>query len=1141
MALQISYVERLADVLEPVREFLSRDGDLFARPRIVVPNAGTKAWLQDRLARKLGTSGANRDDGIVANLDILYPGAITSLLQPERTSKSPDPWSIDRLTFAVLDVIAGKTAGALKIPLDVDREPLLAARRIAGLFDEYHIRRPSMILEWERGSRVLSPTANDVQQDGHPVPASLRDTDHWQFEVWRAVQQRIASLSPPARRNVDNQPIRERLLIVGLESLSLPQLESLEMVGEVCEVQVILVHPTSQLRAIWSAGLAPLGQDLRDRPLQKLRDPHFPEGIDPLLPVWLSGAHELQQLLAARGTSITELPPAMREDRPDSLLVRLQRSIAAGRPEPLPVHDPATDRSVVIHRCHSLSRQAEVLHDALLEAFEQIEGLQPHDVAIVSPCLEKAVPHLEAVFQRTVMGHDKDGKERRIKLPLVVADRGICETSEAAELLQAVLAIPGSRASIDDVLAVAAHPLVRNSFRVDDDTVATWSDFLERTMVRWGLDADHRARHGLKLADNPDIHTWKLGLERMLLGAMLPDDTARPELGGVVPLTDLDPVDLTAINRLVRILDVLRALAAKVAEKQSVADLCDAIERALIGLCGEECPQLAEPLVHLGRLRAAAAGTAAEKMPVPFEDVRRLLETWLEEKSGRQPLRTGAITATSMVPLRGVPFKVICVIGYDDGAVGTGEADGDDLVARQQLIGDVDPRADQRRALLDCLLSAEKRLLITCNGRNAKSNKRVPLVTPLAELVDFAVRHGVARERYDGESAIEIDHPRQQLSRRNFEEGGVWKTGRWSHDRIAAEVLGLAEAEQIKKPEADNDGHASSTSGAESTGSVELSLLERLVKNPLSLFLKETLGIDTYRDDETSVAATLPTVLEKSEARKLTCALFQELIENPASGAAWVEAKQRSGELPVGPQVRRQVEEIVALAKGLAVGAEESEVRLKSLASKRLEDASQVGKYRIVGELSGIHATPDCLVTVIAAEAKKDKYGRPLHVAALHLLAARAAGIDVDSAILISRRDGWKVGDVKKPSTRHPQPRPVEPWQVRVVTLAESLMPQAAAAARLDAIVGLALEATKSARPAFGKVLTAGPEKREEEFEKTLATPFYGRTSECAFFGMEPSFDDVFANQPERLNFLDAVKRLLEPAHDKHVGKYILT
>ncbi|MFM8985898.1 MAG: exodeoxyribonuclease V subunit gamma [Planctomycetia bacterium] len=1150
MALKIACVEQLADVLAHASAFLSRDDDLFARPRIVVPNAGTKAWLHDRLARELGTSGPGRGDGIVANIEILYPGAIASLLQPPPDPRRPDAWSLDQLTFAVLEVITSTDAAHLGIPFPVHEEPLLAARRIAGLFDSYHVRRPGMILEWERGkgNPVLAPTANDVQHDGHPVPASLRESDLWQFKVWRAVRALVDAPSPPARRSVAHQPSRERLLVAGLEALGLPQLECLEALGAVCEVEALFVHPSPGLRAAsTAAGQQPLPTDLRDRPLQKLRDPALPSEVDPLLPVWLSAARELQDLLAARATPIAELLPPDPTDRPDSLLVRMQRTVVAGGQAAATEHDPATDRSIVIHRCHSLSRQAEVLHDALLDAFASIPGLQPHDVAIVSPCLEQAVPHLQAVFQRTVVGCDGRGGARPITMPLVVADRGIRETNEAADLLVALLAVPASRASIDDVLAVADHPLVRTAFGITDATVAAWGDFLARTRVRWGLDPAHRARHGLVLADDADVHTWKLGLDRMLLGATMPDAAPRAELGGVVPLADLDPVDLVAIARLGRILDVIRTLDACVAVPRPVAEWCDAIERALVGLCGEECPELGEPLGHLCRLRAAAAGTTAEQAAVPFEDVRRLLAAWLEETAGRQPLFTGAITATSLVPLRGVPFKVICVVGYDDGAVGTAEADGDDLVSRQQLVGDLDPRADERRALLDCLLAAGERLVITCNGRNVKSNKRVPLVTPLAEFVDFAVRHGVTRARFDEPSGIEVEHPRHHLSRRNFAPGGVWPRGVWSHDRVAADVLQMVEGEPgdpSRPADPDPGGSPAAAAPAASTAqpdaSVELSRLERLVKDPLSLYLQETLGIDIWRDDEADVPATLPTTLDRRQARDLTLALLHELVADPGVTATWVEAQQRTGALPIGPHARRQVEEIIALATGLKTAAEADGLDLAALTARKLEDAAQVGQHRILGPLGGIHADPARLVIVRAGEAGRDEYGRPLHVAALQLLAARAARIDVEAAIVLGRRDGWRMGKTTKPGARQPAPRPLEPWQARVVKLEDQLMPQAAAAGRLDDIARLALEAVRAPRPAFGKVLSAAAANREREFDAFVAGDFYGRSSECALFGVTPTFADVFGRAPERLAWLDAFTRLLEPTWNARTREYRL-
>ncbi|NBX29105.1 hypothetical protein EBR04_01415, partial [bacterium] len=701
MSLQISYIERFEHVLEPAVEFLSRDRDLFAKPRIVVPTAGAKAWLCDRLARELGADG--REDGVVAHVDMGFPGTVTSLLQPAREADAPDPWSFDRLTFAVLAVITGEDAASLNIPFDVTREPLLSARRIAGLFDNYHVRRPAMILEWERGdgNRFLNPTANDEQRDGHPVPATLRDTDDWQFKAWRAVRRLIGEPSPPSRGGLVDGDTHDPLFIAGMQSLSLPQLHNLENLAKTTEVEVFLIHPSSGLEDRWAAsGPEPLPDKLKDFPLQKNPDPELSDGVDPLPSAWLSGTRDVQDMVAARGLPAQRLRPAVARAFRDTLLGRMQRTVAEGGEAFRAAHDPAHDRSLLIHRCHSLSRQVEVVHDAILAAFAAIEHLEPHDVVIVSPCLDRVAPLLEAVFARRVKGVGGDGEERFVSLPLLVADRGLCELSEAAELLVALLALPGSRCSIDDVLGVAGHPLVRERFGIDDDTVAFWGDLAERTAIRWGLDAGHRDRQGLALPTHPTVHTWALGLERMLLGVSLPDAPAAPELGGVVPLDQLDPADLASITKLVRILDVIRTLETAAHTPRSVAGWSVAIETGLLGLCGTECRDLGEPLAQLRRLRQAAAGTAAEQAEVPFGDVRELLTTWFDEKSARQSFRTGAIMATSMVPLRGVPFKVICVVGYDDGAVGTAEADGDDLVTRQQLLGDVDPRTDERRALL---------------------------------------------------------------------------------------------------------------------------------------------------------------------------------------------------------------------------------------------------------------------------------------------------------------------------------------------------------------------------------------------------------------------------------------------------------
>jgi exodeoxyribonuclease V gamma subunit len=1117
MPLRVKLVRCLADAAAAAERYLTRPGDPFLRQRIVVPHAGARAWLEAVLAGRLGASGPQGGDGIIANVEMLFPGSIPLLVQPPREGPdaAPDPWSLDRLTFAVLDALVTDTS--LSVPVDATSHPLLEARRIAGRFDDYHVRRPAMIREWDRDppNPVLSPTTSDEELDGQPVPDKLPAADRWQFELWRSVRQRIGEPPPPSRLTAAHQAARGPLLVAGVESLSLSQLECLERLGDVCDVEILLVHPSPGLERKLEPTLPPPTPGIARR----REEPELLPGVDPLLCTWLAGSANQQLLLASQGVAVTgggREPDA----RPDTLLGRMQATVAAGgeaRPGP---HSPATDRSFTIHRCHNLARQAEVIHEALLHCFAELPDLEPHDVVIVSPCIEQAAPHLVAAFGRDVTGRDAAGRDVTINLPLVIADRGIREVSPGAELLAALVALPGSRCGVDEVLSLAGHPLVRAQFRVDDDLAATWADLVERAEIRWGLDAAHRDRRGL--AGIPEVHTWKRGLERMLLGAALPDASPRAELGGVVPLADVDTADIPAIASLVRILTVIQRLEAATATRQPVAAWCDRSEAALADLCGRECGELVEPLASLRRLREAAAGTAAEQVAVPFDDVRELLTGWLEDKAGRQPLRTGAITASSLVPLRGVPFRVIAVIGYDDTAVGTSESEGDDLVARQQLVGDVDPRIDERRALLDCLLSASDRLLVACTGQNIKTNEPVPLVTPLAELVDFAARHCLEADA--ARPAVDVFHPRHHLGRRNFRLGDIQPGLIWSHDPRALAVSSRLGSEPEPPPPA-------AATPIPPPPVVALELLERLAGDPLELHLKETLGIDTWRPDEAQTPATFPLAFSSREVRRTTEELLGVLVADPAGEEAWREALVASGRLPIGPHGDAQLREIVELARGIVAIAAAKRVPLTGFVSRELR--VDVGGGRVAGHLLGVHEPSRQLVQVTTGKAERDTWGRPLHVAAVRLVAARAAGLDVEQVSIIARNKSWS------PGKETPGGKPINPCQLRTVVVAADLDCRR----RLAELVALVREAVAEPRGLFGLGETPR-DKRREKFEGTVRGkwgPDYARSSEAFVYGLKPVYEEVFSPGSAAARFLDRFVAALALAGKPGSSEYRLT
>ncbi|MFM9010006.1 MAG: exodeoxyribonuclease V subunit gamma [Planctomycetota bacterium] len=1108
MALQVSYVERLADVLDHAVEFLERERDLFARPRIIVPTPGAKAWLTGQLAVRLGAAG--RADGVVANVDLLYPGAIVSLVQPHR-DRAADPWSFDRLTFAVLDAITGPAAAELGIPFDVAREPLLAARRIAGLFDNYHARRPAMILLWEKDRPALSPMATPRDPEGSG--GELAAADLWQFATWRAVRRTIDQPSPPARIGLAHFDDRSPLLVIGLQSLSLQQITCLKLLGSVGDVRALLVHPSPTLQGRWAGSLPPISEGVPP----KREAAELPEELDPLVAAWLHGARETQVLLASQGIRPEHVATSAAAPEPTALLARMQRSVvSAAKPAQRNHdrdHDRDRDRSFTIHRCHSLARQAEVLHDAILHAFVDLDGLQPQEVVIVSPCLDRLAPPLQAVFAREVVGADG----RKARLPLVVADRGLHEVSPAAELLLHLLPLVGSRCSVEQFRGLAKHPLVRRQFGIDDDQVRCWDQLVARGGIHWGFDADHRIRGGFPDAA-AEPHTWRSGLERMLLGGLLPDAAPRPELGGTVPLADVPLSDLPAITTLIRIFDVVLALDAAAAAARPVAGWCAAIEEAAFALCGADAAELVEPLRELRSLRDAASGTA-----VPFADVREILTESLRAAAGRQPLCTGAITATSLVPLRDVPFRVVCIAGYDDGTVTAADARADDLVARQPLTGDGVPRLDVRRSLLDALLAARDRVVITCNGMSIKNNVPLHLVTPLAELVDFAVRHGVGRTDPGQPSGVEVVHPRHAVGSRNFVAGQIVPGLIWSHDQRAFEAareLGGDAPPQPSRPAAGPELPV-----------VELAMLEDMVRDPLGLYLRKTLGIGTYRDDEEFPPATFPLVLPDREMRTLTRELLTLLVEagGPVEDRVrdWLAAVRAAGRLPFGRFGDAALREIQQLARGIAAAATQDRNPVPLTGFETVPTRIQLPGRLLTGHVPGFHRPTNQLVEIRVTRAAKDSWGLPLHVAGLRLLAARAAGVPAAQATVVARHEQWKV-DAARPA-----------MIARTVRLHEGLDGVAAAKERLAAICDLLPQALAAPYGRFGsaadKVAAGDDDAARAAFGQHVDWRYRGSAEELVY-GPRPRFDDVFGPAAPERAFHAAFAGLLSIT-----GRYVLS
>ena len=1053
MPLHPHFIASLDEVVAPLATLLAAPADdPFTPELIVAPSVGVQQWLAERLARSLGAA-AGRDDGIVANIRFDFPGALVTRALGGRVTD--DPWSVERLTFTILDILASGYAGVSRNRLE--RGKLPAARGIADLLDRYHYHRPLMIQSWARGEAVLT------EVPGEPL-AALPERECWQFELWREAHKRIGQPSPPERvaaalaalkAGVRPEGMPSRIAIVGVTAMSPLHLSVVHALSHAIDVHIWISQPSS--------GFVP--------------------ATLPQVDSWTRRSQAMTQLLERESIAVQRpVVPALRND---SALARVQHAVRADALG-VAAARAAGDNSLRIHRCHGPARQAEVLREALLHTFKELPGLDPRDVLIVAPNIAAMAPHVSAVFgDARAVGDDP------LHLPVVIADRSLREISEVAELLAQLTELPLSRFGLAHFRELTALGVVQRRLAIDIDTVEQWVAWADHLHVRWGLDPRHRAHVGLEAALTE--HSWLHAARRLAYGALLPDAPPTLELGGVVPASGLEVGDLPAVGSLAQLLSTLSAFVnATTSGPRVVGEWCDVMQAALDSLCDvarTEQPQLAAALRVLNGVRTAAAGSSS---PVPFGEFRTVLAPLLSGEPGYVSLRSGRITATSLVPLRGVPYRVVCLIGLDDGALSSGDGDGDDLLRQFPLVGDPDPRAEQRQALLETLLAAQDRVIITCTGRDARTNAEVPYITPLAELADL-----IGAVTGNAEQVI-VEHPRHAMDARNFDPRSPF--GHVEAHAKAARVLAasVVEREVEDRPVA-----------PEQQRTLTLAELAEFINNPLDVYVRRTLEIDAFEGNAEpgtviEIGADRKEISEAAApllARVLSAPLDETLMDR--EGPAWRDAVRGTGVLPPGAYGEAMLDTGLALVehlrmqcagKGITFAPTRSEDVVRTLANGRT----------ITGIVSGIVDPPEGDHTLVRVFTDQNSDRRSEQQALeLWLWAIHTADLRVTSF--------W-IG-------MHKTNKSIHQSFARTCTI-----PDAATIDTLLADLGTLLElydeAAAHPRPMFGGTAENLDDlaKAQGAFASKLYNPLPTYSSERRLYGANPTFAEVY-NDPAIADF----------------------
>ncbi|MFY2737419.1 exodeoxyribonuclease V subunit gamma [Pseudocitrobacter faecalis] len=927
--LRVYHSNRL-DVLEALMEFIveqQRLDDPFESEMVLVQSTGMAQWLQMTLSQRFG---------IAANIDFPLPASfiwdmftrvLPDIPGESAFNKQSMSWKLMTLLPQMLDDDA-LTPLRHYLHDDADKRKLFQlASRVADLYDQYLVYRPQWLTNWE----------NDTLVDG------LGEAQLWQAPLWKALVAHTKALGQPLwhRANLyqrfidileqsETRPegLPSRVFICGISALPPVYLHALQALGKHIDIYVLFTNPC---RYYWGdiqdpAFLARLQARQRrhfreERELPLFRDADAAPGLfnddgeqnvtNPMLASWGKLGRDYIYLLA--GLERYQELEAFVDIEPDNLLHNLQHDVLelknsaiAGRTAQEFAHSGAKrvlkpdDRSLTVHVCHSPQREVEILHDRLLAMLEADPTLTPRDIIVMVADIDSYSPFIQAVFGSAT-------GERY--LPYAISDRRARQAHPAMQAFITLLSLPDSRFVSEDVLALLDVPVLAARFNIDEEGLRYLRQWVNESGIRWGLDDDNVRELDLPATGQ---HTWRFGLTRMLLGYAM--ESQQGEWQSVLPYDESSGLIAELVGHLASLLMQLNHWRQGLSQDRPLEEWLPVCRDMLNDFfLPDQDTEAALALIEQQWQAIIAQGTQSQyEGMVPLSLLRDELASRLDQERISQRFLAGPVNICTLMPMRSIPFKVVCLLGMNDGVYPRALPPlGFDLMSQQPVRGDRSRRDDDRYLFLEALMSAGQTLYISYIGRSIQDNsERYPSVL-VQELLDYIGQSHCL----EGDEALNCDesdkrvkaHIMHQHTRMPFDPENFAANERQSYARewlAAASQQGEAHSPFIQPLAPLEITH------------LPLEQLQRFWQHPVRAFFQMRLQVN-FRSEESEIPDTEPFTLEGLTRYQLNQQLLNTLIEEQDAGLMY-RRYRAAGTLPYGPygeiawEVQRQEMEALA-------------------------------------------------------------------------------------------------------------------------------------------------------------------------------------------------------------------------------------
>ena len=716
---------------------------------IIVQSNELSRWLSLYIAQH---------HGIASHIDFPYPSAyIWALFRrvlPEIPHESA--FSKDAMTWRIFDLLPKCSqqpdfevvAGYLGEEDDVVKRYGLA-HRIADSFDQYLMYRPDWIKDWEKADASLP---------------------HWQAKLWKHLTKNEPQ---PAlhRANLIEQlrhylwqsekcpeGLPRRLSIFGISALPPVYLELYVLMAKFCDITLYFLSPSE---GYWGDL-----QDSKRKSQQVLKTGKEADFLDTGHPLLASlgkqGQEFFEQIQGCEHESESIFSPPEKKH----LLGYIQRDI-------YDLFDPIlssqkqlinkTDNSIQFHACHSALREVEILHDQLLTLFDRHSGLAPADVVVMTPDIDIYAGSIDAVFGCASQGQF---------IPYGISGASSQQQSPLLSAFNQLLDLPVSRFEVDSIMSLLECEAIQNRFYFDQTALDLVRQWCRETRIHWAYSSEDKLAIGLPASE---VNSWRAGLDRLLLGYAMPLSNDKGQWTLFDDKLAFDGISgdrATTMAQLCAFVDCLDHFRKSLKKPRTASEWQQHLLLLVEAFFLEDHAEA--EILHISKtldIFVESTDLANFEKTMSIDLVREWLKEHLNKNENDPRFMGQGVTFCGMVPMRSIPFPVVCLIGMNgDSYPRRQPKQGFDLLSADFRRGDRSRRDDDRYLFLEAVLSAGEHLYVSYVGRSIVDNSEIPPSVLVSDMRDILLQGFSINGESNIWQQILTEHPLQAFSQRYFEQ-----------------------------------------------------------------------------------------------------------------------------------------------------------------------------------------------------------------------------------------------------------------------------------------------------------------------------------------------------------------------------------